>query len=73
MNDAELIALLDRTAHALDEEAASLVDVDTDDRGGSSGTVPARDQGYYDALVEEAQSLRDLALVIQARAKARAV
>jgi len=69
VTDAELIALLNKTADALDEEAASLVDVDTDDRGGSRGVVPARDIGFWEALTEEAQSLR--ALVETIRSKTR--
>mgnify|MGYP003555156558 CR=1 FL=1 len=67
MPNDELAALLERTALALDEEAAWLVDVDTDDRGGSKPSVPARDRGYFDTLAEEAQSLRALAEVVKAR------
>jgi hypothetical protein len=67
MADADLIELLTRTISALDEEAAWVVDVDVDDRGRSKPSVPAPDRDYFDAVTEQAQSLRNLVLLIQDR------
>ena len=67
MPDTDLISLLQMAAMALDEEAAWLVGIDTDDEGGSRPVVPARDIGFFADLTEEAQSIRELIAAIQAR------
>lgn len=67
MTDADLIAVLEEAAHALDEEAAFVIDVEVDDRGRSRGTVPARDQHYFEAVTETAGSLRCLVEMIRRR------
>lgn len=67
ITDANLIALLTRTAEALDREAADLIDVDVDDDGRQRGGVPARDRDYFAAVTEQAQALRDLAGTIRDR------
>ena len=67
MKDDELIALLRKAAAALDEEAAWLVDVDVNDRGQQTPSLPARDQSYFDAVTDTARSLRGLVEMVQAR------
>jgi hypothetical protein len=67
MPDAELIALLQQTANALDAEAAWLVDVDITDRGQQRPSIPAADRDYFDAVTETAQAVRSLVEMIQAR------
>lgn len=67
MKDDELIALLRKAAAALDEEAAWLVDVDVNDRGQQTPSLPARDQPYFDAVTDTARSLRGLVEMVQAR------
>jgi hypothetical protein len=67
MTDADLISLLDRTAAALDEEVAWLVDVDVDDRGRSRPSIPAADREFFDAVTEQAQALRGLVGMVRQR------
>ena len=67
MTNTELIRLLERTAGALDEECAWLVDVDFDDRGRERTRVAPDDREYFDSLVEQVQALRGLVKLIQAR------
>lgn len=67
MTDADLIALLQSAAKGLEAEAAWLVDVDVNDRGQQKPSIPAIDQPYFDAVVETAQSLRDLVERIRSR------
>jgi len=69
MKDAELIELLTRAASALDEEAAWLVDVDVDDRGRSTPSIPVADRQYWDTLNEQAQALRELVKQIKERSR----
>lgn len=69
LTDADLIALLTRTAAALDEEAAWCVDVDVDDRGVQRPSIPVSDRGYFDAVTEQAGALRDLIGTIRERQK----
>lgn len=69
MPDAELLALLLKTANALAAEAAWVVDVDVDDRGQQKPSIPTRDRDYFDALNEAAQAVRDLIEMVQARWK----
>jgi len=70
MTDAELVALLEKAAQALDEEAAWLVDVDFNERGQERPSVPHRDRPLFDALCEQAQGLRELVEMIRARRRA---
>lgn len=67
LTDAALIDLLLRTAGALDEEAAWLVDVDVDDHGRAKPTIPAGDRGYFEAVAEQAAALRELVELVRAR------
>jgi hypothetical protein len=67
LTDADLIALLNQAAHALDEEAAWVVDVDVDDRGRQKPSIPVRDREYFDTVTEQAQGLRALVEMIKAR------
>lgn len=69
MTDADLIDVLETAAHALDEEAAFVIDVDVDGYGRSKPMIPARDRPYYDAVTEQAQALRELIAMIQARGR----
>lgn len=71
MTDADLIDLLTRTAAALDEEAAWVVDVDLDVRGRQRPAIPPRDREFFDAVTEQAQSLRGLVTMIEARRQGR--
>jgi hypothetical protein len=70
MTDAELIAVLEKATNALDEEAAWLVDVDVNDGGQQRPSIPAHDQPYFDAVTEQAQGLRELIAMIEARRRA---
>jgi hypothetical protein len=70
MTDPDLIQLLARAADALEREAIWLVDVDTDDLGRSKPSIPVRDKDYYDAVTEQAQAIRDLIAMVQARSRA---
>jgi hypothetical protein len=70
MTDADLIALLRKAATALDEESAWLVDVDVNDLGQQRPSIPKRDQPYYEAICEQAQNLRELVAMIEARGRA---
>ena len=67
LTDDALIELLSQTAKALDEEAAFLVDVDVDDRGVQRPSIPAGDRSFFEAVSEQAQSLRDLVEMIRER------
>lgn len=67
LTDADLLALLTKTATALDEEAAWVVDVDITDQGRQKPSIPASDRDYFDAVCETAQAVRDLIELIQAR------
>jgi hypothetical protein len=67
LTDADLIDLLKKTTAAIDEEAAWLVDVDMNDEGQQRHSIPAHDRRFFDALSEQAQSLRSLIELIQAR------
>lgn len=67
LTDAELLDLLNRTASALDAEAAWLVDVDVNDRGQQKPSIPVRDRDFFDAVNDTAQAARDLIEMVQAR------
>ena len=67
MTDADLLALMQQAASALDVEAAWLVDVDITDRGQQKPSVPARDRDYFDAVTDTAQAVRDLIAMVEAR------
>lgn len=67
LTDADLIELLNRTADALQHEAAWLIDADVDDEGRSKPSIPLADRDYFDAVTEEAAALRDLVKVIRER------
>ena len=67
LTDADLLELLLRTATALDEEAALIVDVDVDDYGRSKPSIPASDREYFAAVTETAQAVRDLIAMVEAR------
>lgn len=71
MTDKDLIDQLTRSAAALDEEAAWLVDVDIDDRGRQRPTIPARYREFFEAVTDQAQSLRGLVAMIEARRQCR--
>lgn len=66
MTDADLLALLQSAAMALDEEAALIVDVDVDDRGRSKPSIPKADRDYFAAVNDTAQAVRDLIEMVQA-------
>jgi hypothetical protein len=67
LTDTDLIQQLLKTANALDEEVAWLVDVDVDDRGVQRPSIPARDRSYYEAVSEQAEGLRDLVALVRER------
>lgn len=67
LTDADLLALLQQAANALDAEAAWVVDADVDDRGRSKPSIPVADRDYFDAVTETAQAVRGLVEMIQAR------
>lgn len=67
LTDIDLIQLLLKTANALDEEGAFLIDADVDDYGRSKPSIPVADRDYFDAVSEEAAALRDLVEMIRER------
>jgi hypothetical protein len=69
MTDAELADLLRKAATALDEEAAFVIDVGVDAYGRSKPSIPERDRPYFDAVCEQAQGLRELIAMIEARGR----
>ena len=71
MNDDTLVNVLKAAVEELEREAIDLVDVDHDDRGRSKPVIAARDREYFSALTEEAQSLRELIAMVEARREDR--
>jgi hypothetical protein len=71
VKDPELLDLLTKTAAALDEEAAWLVDVDIDGHGRDKPTVPAADMPYREAVTDTAEELRTVAGMLKARIRDR--
>lgn len=67
MPDENLIELLQKSAMALEEEAAYLLDLDIDDEGGSRPAVPAMDIGHFAMLTEQARSIREMIETIRSR------
>lgn len=67
MTDNPLIEALKTAIEELEREAIDLVDVDHDDRGRSKPVIADHDREYFSVLTEEAQSLRALIEIVQAR------
>jgi hypothetical protein len=67
MSDDQLIQAVKAAIEEIEREAIDLVDLDIDNRGRSKPVIAAMDREYFSILTEEAQSLRSLIEIAEAR------